>query len=1485
MSEVFDYMESIVDEARQHTDTTIANVSASLLPYFVDLRYNIVRTNRYRYDNETVIDDSHMIIKVEGIRTKSTPGNFKREAIFRMNVWEAVIQDKIFPFVMFLDGKHVKWSDITIVKDTRYTYLLIPKNPFKDRKTVITKIKSIKCLYIPFNVKYTETREKCPKNYTEFLRFSIDGDLVDSGKVVYYVNHPKFVCNEYSFADGAIRAYDLEISHDYRLTENNFLIFKNKQLITDEEMMVNRLNLFYLNGTSDKYKVKCFYRTDVNVPYNTINKFPNVGMAKEIAQQDRENGNVDSKILNTDFDFTSDVNKGYDLNVRTNFKYVSSYDTDFISHIYEKINTVETKTYTGKEIREKVDLFGVLHMLLLKYKKKETKVIVFCNGVIYKRYSDLKYSFNEFTLPVDMNELRDSDVFEFVFIKNINNYSELIHYTRDNRFKTQNPFEDDELLLYTRNPQNHKFKDKIKLNDRSWFNVDFEIDEDGNVVIDEAYEDTDIMYTTKNQFRYTFRVMQKENVKIRLSEEFMICLNPNQYIVFINGRLLNREFYRLILPTRNNVFTEPYLYSRVKLHPGDKIEVFYLPTEFKDMNYAGNLITNLVDVVADNDAQLAFVIPYPFKLYTFRDDFVVFKDSVYVDPSRYKTKNGILTFTDGTYVNRGDKLTFLFIYDSCSEQEASIYINDANGVYMEHIYLQVVADGQTRFDLGEDKYIDYLMEGNSIMVFYHGMYVPSEYWSVNKYTGILTFAPNSFKRNDYLTVELYHISDKMKTASTTTTSKYTWTSSITTDDLAGFPIMYTDGAKLQEIMNFGKTNFVNKCIDFAKSLIANKNSLIGTSGSTTGSSTSVEIAGFPMVYADTMRTMQVISLGKEVFVKKCIEFGKSLIGSKRTVTTTSYGNSSSGVNVFETSNNGITKTETKLIAQYDNQTEFSGSEITGFPISAYSTKTFADVSGYTTNELLRQSESIIDEALSKMDSLYFDIGEYIAEGKPIFIMRNNVLLHEGTHYIILREANRIKFTEPLYKGEEVYLITFTSEGRTIKTYEHDITIKDVTQREYDLFDEFGSLDRSKCRFIIYLGSLVLDHRRYEMDKDCKLTFSDDVVFEQGQHVRIITLFIDENTKSMYTYNYLGSSKYHSISHAELALDKDVDTYAVPYPDEEKEAGFIVFCGGILLDNTRYVYDDTAKTIRLTNMKDPMFTENTALKFVFMYDDMKTLTVETGITEEITNKRYTYEIPVPFPNYFLCGNNILVFRGGTLVDPESYTIDEEANTLTLIDTHGIEDKFTRFVFIYHKANQNIAYDDEDMSISSIRQNGYVFFNKDMLEHPLSKSLFWMFINGKKVSLNDITDISANLVKVNRDQQSRYNLVLMSHTPKIDELDSFFKTYSNYDTLINNLEVEDLGQLFNEYRQLSDTEPHYDMDVSREAIVTEIMRDWYGRTGIYDGASFKNTYQDISGVSDVQIDTDTREHHSMVLDGSKFFSARLKRDDTNSIKPQR
>ena len=179
MSTVTNYIEEVVNDAYQHTDTLIANVQKSLLPAKIDLEYNFIRNGRYRYNNETVKDEDHLILKVEGIRDKSYFINHKADAIYRLRVDQAIAENKIYPFILFVNGIHIKWTDIIIVNDVRYTYLLLPSNPFKNRFQQIQQIKSVECIHIPFNVFYTENRVPAPdSSYIEAFRFSSDGLLM-----------------------------------------------------------------------------------------------------------------------------------------------------------------------------------------------------------------------------------------------------------------------------------------------------------------------------------------------------------------------------------------------------------------------------------------------------------------------------------------------------------------------------------------------------------------------------------------------------------------------------------------------------------------------------------------------------------------------------------------------------------------------------------------------------------------------------------------------------------------------------------------------------------------------------------------------------------------------------------------------------------------------------------------------------------------------------------------------------------------------------------------------------------------------------------------------------------------------------------------------------------------------------------------------------------------------------------------------------------
>ena len=434
MTQAFEYMEQVVNDAIHHTDSAIDGISKTLIPYFVDVQATFIRNGRYRYDNTIVTDDEHVILKMEGIKTKAGTITNKNDCIYTMNAWNAINSDKVYPFVLFVNDRHVAWSNITIVRDTRYTHFLIPKEPFTDSSTHVLKIRSVKLVHIPIKTFYTEDGQRSPNNnYQKFLRFNESGEMVENGRIIYYLYHPALQIKSYTFSGSNIENFDLEVDHNTHLSDNNVLLFKNKLLDTDDKVVIDRFNLLSVECKDSLYKLRVFYRTDVNTSFNNIDKFANTELVKEISQGQVVNKSLDVGILNQKFDFDVTSGKTYEQNIKSGFRYISSYDSSFIKKVYDMDSCVETRVYTGKEIRERLNAFGILHMMLSIYKKKDTRVLVFCNGLLYHRYSYIVYTINHFDLPVDLEVLKDDDVFEIVFLKNINNYSCIIQYTQENK--------------------------------------------------------------------------------------------------------------------------------------------------------------------------------------------------------------------------------------------------------------------------------------------------------------------------------------------------------------------------------------------------------------------------------------------------------------------------------------------------------------------------------------------------------------------------------------------------------------------------------------------------------------------------------------------------------------------------------------------------------------------------------------------------------------------------------------------------------------------------------------------------------------------------------------------------------------------------------------------------------------------------------------------------------------------------------------------
>ena len=125
--------------------------------------------------------------------------------------------------------------------------------------------------------------------------------------------------------------------------------------------------------------------------------------------------------------------------------------------------------------------------------------------------------------------------------------------------------------------------------------------------------------------------------------------------------------------------------------------------------------------------------------------------------------------------------------------------------------------------------------------------------------------------------------------------------------------------------------------------------------------------------------------------------------------------------------------------------------------------------------------------------------------------------------------------------------------------------------------------------------------------------------------------------------------------------------------------------------------------------------------------------------------------------------------------------------------------------------------------------------------MTKKLYFLFINGKKIDLSTIKDISSNLIRLTKDTQSRYNVCILDYTPKIEEFEPYFRVFSEYDNIINKLNPEELDKLFGIYNIVSDTEVKVRPNISQEAIINNIIRVHYMANGINDGLPFIYNYE--------------------------------------------
>lgn len=593
-----------VESLIHNTTGRIRDVQSNLIPFF-NKKY-IKHVDSYRMYNVPYMAESEYqtIIRVSDLRFKDTATPQKDRGVFKRPMQELFDEEIIHPFLLFVNGKFVKWSNIQIVHDVHYSYIVADNVYYPG-------VEKIDILQIPFNITY---REDGIETLDVMFRFDDDGLLSDIGNTVISYDSSiikDIQMDKFDSPNGDIKKWDLLNTKDnIKLFPENLIIFRDGVLITPE-VKIDPMNIVTIDSEDGMLEGRVFYSKSSNVPKNNVYQFHNNDYIADIFKNiDEDDVPYYVTKLREDFNFDFDVKKSYEENILDSVNYIYNYNPQLLYPAHT--SPIIIRSWTGAQVNELVDENGNLVMIRDKYNGHDTYVIPFLNGEIYKYHDQIIYGLTTFSLP--MNEpLQDDDLLEIIYFKNIDNATIMGHVTKENPLVSLDGYINrEDLLVYADKHTDMKFP-TIGTNSRLAYRIDYNWDEETKAMSfdDDYYYGRELAFVSKNRFVYIGYNLRMKCFKFQLSDEFKYCDNQKQFMVFINGRKLSQDEFNITILKNTRPFDDLWIYTAKVLNPGDKMDVFYVPYPIEGMYMYKS--QNTYDVrVSTTEGVDTYDIPVPY---------------------------------------------------------------------------------------------------------------------------------------------------------------------------------------------------------------------------------------------------------------------------------------------------------------------------------------------------------------------------------------------------------------------------------------------------------------------------------------------------------------------------------------------------------------------------------------------------------------------------------------------------------------------------------------------------------------------------------------------------------------------------------------------------------------------------------------------------------------------------------------------------------
>lgn len=654
---------------RTNTIKSINELQNGLCPYIISPDYYtgspFFSNGKYTGNRSRDVTILHLFgISNNSIYAGICPDKFEAKMSVAYN------KNYITPFLLFVNNKNIPWSKITIVKSDKYTVLLL------DGFSTTIDITSVYIISIPFNISYSE-ENNLDDDAVLLFSFNNDGAFINGGNIVIGSKHPNM--KSIIYRNMQFNTFKSGINLDKKITPSNFITFdENGYLNTGVTIDIISGNIITIKNTSDmtisSKSIVISYFDGANISEDYINKFPNTKLALQIAAGEKINvpiPEVDTTLFKKEFNFAHNKALSYDTNILNSLNYAFTYDKNKYDSIFEKIKPINIIEFSGSDILKKINSDGRIKFSRDIYPKldnhDETFAILFKNGEIPDYYNTIKYTITNIYITPKANSISNGDIFELVYFRNIRN--ELIpldssHKADPNYLTISSSYiPKSDLIVYS---------DSLgKLN---LYPVLYTLDDKTEEITltYEKYLDTNLFIGSKNQFVYANIPMYYDTNRIVLSSKFKSCYNTDKYLLFVNGRLLNNVYYRVLIPSlTNRKIQYKAIYTMKTISKTDRVEVIYIGGNSLGIrdNFNGDLLVRPITTYATYDGQTTFTIPLPFKDYdlTNPDSVSVLRHGSYRDQSKYTIykQDGVwtLTFLDEDDESiLGEEVTFVYTY-------------------------------------------------------------------------------------------------------------------------------------------------------------------------------------------------------------------------------------------------------------------------------------------------------------------------------------------------------------------------------------------------------------------------------------------------------------------------------------------------------------------------------------------------------------------------------------------------------------------------------------------------------------------------------------------------------------------------------------------------------------------------------------------------------------------------------------------------------